>query len=120
MNPSLTFKLHHDTKHIRGMIDRLEAVKQAVFLMLSVPRLEHLIYSQYYGHEINELAGKDDEYVYGDIERVIREALMIDDRISNIENFEFRKYGENFIVTFRIITIFGSFDSKKEVNINGI
>ena len=43
--PSLTYALDAENGRIRGKVDGLEAVKQAVYLALSTERFAHLIYS---------------------------------------------------------------------------
>jgi hypothetical protein len=47
----------------------------------------YVIYSERYGVEINQYIGKDFSYIQADAERVIREALLADDRVVTIENF---------------------------------
>ena len=51
--PSLTYALDAENGRIRGKVDGLEAVKQAVYLVLSTERFAHLIYSWNYGAELD-------------------------------------------------------------------
>ncbi|WP_019123711.1 DUF2634 domain-containing protein [Brevibacillus massiliensis] len=55
--PSLTWKLDPEKKRITGMIDGLEAVKQAVGIMLRTERFRYLIYSFNFGSELKGLIG---------------------------------------------------------------
>ena len=87
--PSRTFKMNHDTKTITGTIDQVRAVEQAVFLILNVERYEWLIYSWNYGFEKKRLIGKPVDYCIPEIERGIKEALLQDDRITAVDNFQF-------------------------------
>ena len=87
--PSRTLKMDHDWKTITGTIDQIQAVEQAVFLILTTERYQWLIFSWDYGVELQNLIGKDPEYCIPEIERRIREALLQDDRITAVENFEF-------------------------------
>ena len=51
--PSLTYALDAENGRIRGKVDGLEAVKQAVYLVLSTERFAHLIYSWNYGAAVD-------------------------------------------------------------------
>lgn len=103
--PSKTYAIVGDK--IMGMIDDLEAVKQAIFLILNVERYEHLIYSWNYGIELKELIGEDIAYAYPEIKRRTTEALIQDDRILDVDDFEFVKDKEGVEVSFVVHTIYG-------------
>ena len=51
--PSKTFRLNHNSLTITGTIDQIQAVEQAVFLILNVERYQWLIYSWNYGVELH-------------------------------------------------------------------
>ena len=115
-----TFKVDFERQRILGMIyEPLEAVKQAAFFILNTPRFEYLIYSSNYGHEFNELIGKEKEYADGEIRRMLEECLKVDERILSVENLEISKDRENYILSFTIQSIYGEFGMRKEVA-NGI
>ena len=88
--PSKTFKLNIEKNRVDGICDDVEALKQTIFLILNTERYEHLIYSRNYGVELNDLIGEPISYVIPELERRITEALIQDDRIENIDNFEFQ------------------------------
>lgn len=111
--PSLTYKIDGD--RIQGMIDGLEAVNQAVNLTLYTERFEYPIYSWDRGIETKDLFGKSREYVRGDLQRRIEEALAEDDRVTGISNFDMVFSGETATATFTANTIFG--DLSKEVTV---
>lgn len=115
-HPSLTYKINGD--HIQGQIDGLEAVKQAVDLILSIERFEYVIYSWDYGMETKDLIGKNREYVRGDLERRIAETLAEDDRVTGISDFEVAFSGETAMATFTVHTEFGDFEKDKEVTVS--
>src|SRR5690606_18403676 len=98
--PSLTFGIDFERGRIRGMIDELEAIKQAVFLILQTERYRYLIYSDDYGSELEGLIGRDPLFVQSEIKRRIREALMQDDRIEDVTNFRLQFNGDNVLVRF--------------------
>ena len=87
--PSRTFRMNHDNLTIIGTIDEIQAVEQAVFLILNVERYEWLIYSWNYGFEKKSLIGKPVDFCIPEIERRVKEALLQDDRITAVENFQF-------------------------------
>ena len=116
-HPSLTYKIDGD--HIRGTIDGLEAVNQAVDLLLSTERFEYPIYSPDYGQEAKDLIGARREYVQGDLQRRIEETLAEDDRVTGISDFSIAFSGETATATFKVNTIFGSFSEEVPVQYGG-
>lgn len=117
--PTKTYKINKnkDEQRIYGKIDGLEALKQAVYLMLSVERYENIIYSWNYGIELKELFGKDKYYVMAELERVIIEALSIDDRIKEVTDFEFDTNKNTVHCTFTVKSIYGDFTEEKAIEV---
>ena len=113
--PSLTFGIDFEHGRIRGMIDELEAVKQAVFLILQTERYRYLIYSDDYGSELEGLIGRDPLFIQSEVKRRIREALMQDDRIEDVTNFRLQFNGDSVLVRFTVISVFGDFEAEQEV-----
>ena len=115
--PSKTFKMNaNDT--IRGTVDQVEALKQAIFLILNTERYEWLIHSWNYGVEFRNLIGKDIDYCIPEIERVIKEALLQDDRITAVQNFEFEVTNKNKVLTtFSVSTIYGDIQIEQGVDV---
>lgn len=112
--PSLTYRIVDGTSVV-GKIDELDAVKQAIAIMLSVERYDYLIYSWDFGAEIKDLIGKDIAYVVPNLIRLIRECLIQDDRILEVDNFEPSKEGSAVKVSFTVHTIYGDVNASKEV-----
>ena len=114
--PSKTFKMNfNDT--IRGSVDDVEALKQAIFLILNTERYEWLIHTWNYGVEFRNLIGKDIDYCSPEIERVIREALLQDDRLTAVQNFEFEVNKNKVLTTFTVTTIYGDIEIKQGVDV---
>src|SRR5690606_1076753 len=113
--PSLTFCIDFERGRIKGMIDELEAVKQAVFLILRTERYRCLIFSPDYGSALEGLIGRDSLFIQSEIKRRIREALMQDDRIEDVTNFNIRLDGDTALVRFTVVSIFGNFEAEREV-----
>lgn len=115
--PSRTLKLNHNYHLVSGTIDQIQAVEQAVYLILTTERYQWLIFSWNYGVELQNLIGKDPEFCIPEIERRIREALLQDDRITAVENFRFEVNKKKVLTTFTVISVFGGFTTALEVDI---
>lgn len=113
--PNETYKILADENRINGRTDDLDAVIQAVYLILNCERYKYLIYSWDYGVELLDLYGKPMPYVISEVERRITEALTQDDRIENVVNFEFETIHNKLHVKFEVITIYGGIEVNKEV-----
>lgn len=112
---SNTYKLNFDKNNISGFCDELEAVKQAVYLILNIERYEYLIYDWDYGFEIKDLIGQESIIIQPEIQRRICDALKQDSRIVNVRDFIFENGSiGKLIVHFTVETIFGSYPSQNE------
>lgn len=103
---SYTFRLNGGS--IRGYIDELEAVKQAIYKILLTERYQYVMYSGDYGIETLDLYGQPASYVCAELERRVTEALVWDERVESVNDFEFdlSKRGE-VRVKFNVKTVFG-------------
>lgn len=81
--PSKTYK--YTENQIVGKVDNLEAIKQAVYHILSIERYAYAIYDDNYGVELQKYIGQDFSYVEATIEQTLREALTQDDRIIDVK-----------------------------------
>lgn len=115
--PSNTFKMHPNTERIVGWVDGLEAMKQAIYLILSVERCEYLIHSWDYGVELADLFGQPVSFVMPELKRRIAEALLQDSRITGVDDFEFKISKGVVHTTFTATTVFGNLQIEKVVKI---
>ncbi|EGT5272152.1 DUF2634 domain-containing protein [Clostridioides difficile] len=115
--PSKTFKLNMERNKVDGICDDVEALKQAIFLILNTERYEHLIYSRNYGVELNDLIGEPISYVIPELERRITEALIQDDRIENVDNFEFQNVKGKVHCKFTVYSKYGNIKAEKVVSV---
>ena len=115
---SYTYRMILEENEIRQMCDQLEAVKQAVYKILNTERYAYLIYSWNYGVELADLFGKPVNYCVSEIERRIREALLMDDRILQVKDFsfDFPEKGVNY-TQFTVLSSKGEFQTGKEVRV---
>lgn len=116
VEPSKTYKLNTDKGRFFGLADELEAVQQAIFLMLSVERYDYPIYSWNYGFETKDLIGQPAAYVASEIPRRIGECLLQDDRITEVDSFDITVKKNIVSVKYIARTIFGDVVARKEVN----
>ncbi len=118
---SRTYKLRFDGKPSVGMTDELEAVKQAIYLLLQTDRFLHPIFSWDYGIEREDWQEEDsEEELESLIEDRITEALLQDDRILEVTDFEFTRHREILAVAFTVHTIFGETQEEMEVIADGV
>lgn len=116
VEPTNTFKLHDETNRCYGSVDDIEALKQAIFLMLSIERYDHIVYSWNVGFESKDLIGKPYSYVVSEVKRRIEECLTQDDRINSVDSFEFTRDKKRVHVTAVAHTIYGSVNVERQVN----
>ena len=102
---------------MNGYVDELEAVKQAIYLILSSERYQHIIYSWDYGVELLDLIGKPMPYVMSEIPERIKEALTQDDRITDVKDFEFTQNKHKLHTTFVVVTNVGNISTALEVEV---
>jgi len=102
---------------INGYTDDVDAIKQAIYLILSTERYEFIIYSWDYGVELVDLFGQPMPYVMSELPRRITEALTQDDRISGCKDFEFEINKHKLHTTFTAITTMGDISTELEVNV---
>ncbi|GFN35828.1 DUF2634 domain-containing protein [Tepidimicrobium xylanilyticum] len=116
--PTLTWKIDFQNKRVVNYTDEIEAMKQAIYLILNTERYRYLIYDWNHGVELADLFGKDKAYAYSELKRRIREALIADDRITDVSDFEFESIDRNTILaTFTVHTVFGHIEASREVNV---
>lgn len=115
--PARTYRLDLQRGIIGGMVDGLEAMKQAIYLILSTERFIWPIYSWNYGMEMAELIGKNRYYIEAELERRITDALMQDDRVISAGGFSFVVRQRTMTASFTVTTTAGTVEAIKEVSI---
>lgn len=118
--PNETYRIDdslENAQRIDGLINDLDSVEQAIYLILNTERYEHIIYSWDYGIELADLIGKPIPYVMSEIPRRVEEALKQDDRVESIKDFEFKKHKNQLEVSFTVVTNIGEVGSRLEVTI---
>lgn len=115
--PSKTYKMNLEGNTTRGYTDGLEAMKQVVFKILNTERYAYVMYSWNYGIETMDLYGEPVSWVCPELQRRITEALVCDDRIESVTDFDFDLSKKGVVhVYFVVHTIFGDMQAERTVN----
>lgn len=114
--PTHTYKLDYMNDRVIGWTDEQEAMKQAIYKILNTERYDFVIYSDNYGVELRDLIGEHIAYVIPEAERRIREALIWDERITSVFDFEFDIGKKSVGITFKCNTIYGEVNIEREIN----
>lgn len=112
-----TYKIDFKNNRISENIDGIESLEQAINIILNVDRYSCLIYDWNFGSELLNLVGKNIEYVKTESKRLIKEALLQDDRIQDVSNFTFEQEKDNLLVSFLVSSIYGNIHKKVEVKV---
>lgn len=115
--PSLTWRIDQAAGRIKGTADGLEAVRQAAEIILNTERFRWQIYQPYSGVELTALIGQDPGYAAAELQRRVREALMMDDRITGVSNFTYAIDGDALSAAMMVNSVYGDTNLTVEVSI---
>lgn len=117
--PSLTYQLDLTRYRMPSLlVEGKAALEQAIYKILMTERYQYPIYSWNYGFELQDLYGKPFDYALPELKRRIREALIQDDRITEVDQFQFEPQERNsLLVTFVVHSIYGELKTIQEVNV---
>lgn len=116
-SPSKTWRMEIEAERARGSVDELTAAAQACYKILNTERYRYVIYSWNYGVELEDLFGKPIPYVYSELPRRIREALLQDDRVQSVDDFQLSHNRGDVLASFTVHTTFGDLEMEKGVTI---
>jgi hypothetical protein len=106
--PSYTYKLDQERGRIRGFVDGMDAIRQAVYKLMNTPAGIYPIYSPGYGLFFHDLIGLDPDLARSEIRRRISESAVSDDRIRSVEDFIFGTEGDSLSFTCSVVAKDGS------------
>lgn len=113
--PTNTFLIDWSSGQISGMDEGLEAMRQAVEIVLQNERFRWQIYDSNFGTELEDLIGEEYDYIVSELSRRIEEAFSMDSRILSIENFQFAEQGSGKVtVSFDVVTVYGTLSEEVE------
>lgn len=115
--PNKSYKMLIADEKVQGTVDDLAAVEQACYKALNTERYQHVIYSWNYGVELQDLFGKPIPYVFSELPRRIREALIQDERVNDVTDFDLSHSKGDVLAKFKVVTIRGVIEMQKGVRI---
>lgn len=115
--PTYTYYWDRKSNRIVSVVDGIEAIQQAIYKALNTERFDYVIYSHNYGITLKDLFGKDKYIACAVLERRIRDTLSIDDRITDITDFDFTVYRHSVLVKFKVTTTLGNISQEVEINV---
>lgn len=118
IQPSYTYRLDLENGRIAGNIDGSDSVYQAIVKILNTDKYAHEIYDWNYGQEILKLVGKEFSYIEVRLPQIIEEALLQDDRVKEVTDFEITQNNMDTVTaSFRVVTIFSQINYTTEVKV---
>lgn len=102
---------------IIGKLDGKDAMLQAIDKLLRTRRFIFEIYDDQYGHDLDDLIGKDYDYVRSDVERMIQEAILGDDRVDDVSVDSIEQISKtSLLAKVTVATMYGDLLVETEVN----
>ena len=109
--PNLTYRLGEKT--VNGKVNKLDAIRQSIHHILMTERYSNPIYDENYGIELEQYVGKDFGYILAGIQQTLQDALLQDDRITDVVVNDVSKSTEQqnaCVIQFTVNTIYGSME----------
>lgn len=107
---SRTYKIDWDNGRIVGVVDGVEAVRQAIHKALITPRFACGIYDNQYGSELLSLLhqpGVTPELIRTESPRMVKDALLPDTRVLDVSDVNITFDGDEAQLSFVATTIYG-------------
>ena len=115
-----TYRINGDLNKISGYIEDVDAIMQSAYLILNIERYQYPIYSWNYGVELLDLFGQPTSYVVSELERRVREALMQDERITDVTDFECEVSSSKIHVKFNVVCEYGEITMETDFEQGGV
>ena len=112
------YGVNFQTGQLTGkIVEGLEAIKVWIWLCMHTERFRHAIYSADYGTSLEQYIGHmlSEEYINTDCESEISDALLINEYIESIEDFEAVRNSDSLNISFRVVTKFGNIEVDENV-----
>lgn len=99
------------------VVEGIDALKVWIEKAIRTARYRWPIYTFNYGCELEDIIGHNipRSVLESEVRRVIREALIYDDRIEDVRDFVIERTGDQLKVTFTVVTFLGD-THRQEVN----
>jgi len=114
----LTIEGNAYTDRIAGFVDEKEAIKQAVYHILSIERYSCDIYDDNYGVELEQYIGNSFEFLSATIQNTLEEALTQDDRIVGVNINTIDKLSDDSVlINFTVIARNDEIEMEATINV---
>ena len=117
--PSKTYYLNFEKGRIIGRCDGITALKQFIHKVLITSRGDYpVLYTDDYGSDIeNAVLGESttEEYLTTVIPRLVKDCLLVDDRITDIHDITAKVEGDKLFIQFTVASDFGEFDVQEVI-----
>jgi hypothetical protein len=114
----LTYFLDFKRGAVRKKIDDIEALRQAIIMILSTERGAWSIYDENYGCDLYKLVGMPRNYIIARLPDMIESALLQDDRITEITDYEYyvpESEPDTLVCVYTVNSVFGDIEMQTEV-----
>lgn len=91
-----------------GEGSNLKTIEQAIHFALETGRFKYPIMGSNYGITLDDLIGTDYSFIRSELQRRIVDALSVDDRIIDVNEFTFETLGDVVKVSCVVNTVLGS------------
>lgn len=118
--PWKTWKMILDGKNISGDATAIDALNQTIYTLLRIERYEWPVFKSNVGIKMSDLYGQSKRYVYAVLTQRIPETLLIDDRITSVENFKYdavNSTGHRLVMSYTVRSKLGDFERKEVFNV---
>lgn len=115
--PSGGWKLSADMTKCGAKVAGLDELKQCIYFMMSTEPNHFIIYNQDYGVGLVDLIGQPMDFVMAELQLRITNALLKDDRIYSVYDFDFNQNGRSLAVSFTVSSDFGDTTIETEVTV---
>ena len=120
IQPIPTYKMHIDEERVQGLItEELEAVRQMCYKCINTEKGEYVIYPTF-GVKKKDLFFKPKNFAYVKLKYRIREALMLDDRVTDVVDFVYHKdksVRNDLVMSFTVLTIYGTWTQREVIRL---
>lgn len=116
-NPTNTYEVKNG--RILNKFDGHRAMIQAVDKILKTERFVYPIYNNQYGNDFFELFGKNFDYAMVEVERMVKEALLADDRVLTVTVDDIEVLDKTILkVHGSCTTVYGDIEIESEVSVS--
>ena len=112
-----TFYIDPESRHVVGYADGLQAMIQAVEIIVNIERFFWQIYSPNFGMQWRGLIGNNPDFVGAEMKKRLDNAFSVDTRIYGTSNYNYSVSGDVLTATFTVNTVYGDVSQSVEVNL---